>query len=152
MPGHQRARFDLAVGDQRADAQAIADPRDAAQRVQRGEVDQQRRFGQAHRQRRHQRLPPGEQPGVVAVLLQQAQHLLDGRRLDVVEGSSFHGELLSSDAIQTPNPVDRAPSTNQSTRTPSPVAAGAWACGARTTRGTTVGAVGGAWSATADGA
>ena len=74
--------------------------RDAGQRVQPVDVDQQPRLRQAHVERRHQALAAGQDARVLAVPREQLEHLLDAVGAHVAELRRLHAapcrELLES--------------------------------------------------------
>ncbi len=87
---HQRVVQHLVVGGHGPDREVGSLVAHAAQRVHPAHVYQDLRVGQPQPQQRDQRLTPGEDLRVVAVLTQRSNGLLDAAGADVVERRGDH--------------------------------------------------------------
>ena len=88
--GHQRVGTDHAVRRHRADHDRVAVIPYAAQRLDPAQVDDPLRGVEPHPHHREQALPAGQDLGVVAMLLQGRQRLLQRGGREVVEGCRDH--------------------------------------------------------------
>jgi hypothetical protein len=80
----------LGVGGHRADPPAAVGALDPVQPRNLAQVDQQRRRGQPQLHQRQQRMPAGEQLGILADLIERLNRLVKAVRRDVVELGGNH--------------------------------------------------------------
>ena len=102
-----RACPEVGVPGHRADPPAAVLALDAVQAGHPPQVDQQRRRRQPQLHQRQQRVPAGEQLGVLAVLVQHADRLVEGLGRLVVERARDHAHLLRPGAGRPARPPCR---------------------------------------------
>ena len=103
---HQVARADVVVRGHRADDERVAVVADPAQRVDPAEVDHRLRGVEPHPEHRQQALPAGDDLGVVTVLGEGRQRVLDRGRRHVVELGGNHSAPPAFRSTVPSMPVD----------------------------------------------
>ena len=90
MFGHKRRRQHLGMAGERADPHRPVLQRDAFQRVDAVDVDQEAGLGEPHVQRRHQALAAGEDAGFALMLRKKLQDAVEAFRPDIGEARRLH--------------------------------------------------------------
>jgi len=104
QPGHvgqdrhrgpqQRAPLQVVMAGERADGDMVAGVTDERQPADPADVDEDGRRGEAELHERQERMPAGQQLGVVAVLGEERDGLVDRPGPDIVEGGGQHRPQL----------------------------------------------------------
>ena len=90
VPLDQIVGRDGIVRGRRSDDEVITIVADTAHLVDPADVDEHRGIGQTQTQQRNQAVPAGEDLGVLAVLAERLDRLVDRRDTDVVECGGNH--------------------------------------------------------------